>query len=150
MTIIKVNNCMPDNNNNNCHSHSIFLIFSVEFLQWCKNSTEMTGATCGWFGRHCTCLFVFCFFRMLLISNQPTIPQGQRLLCYEWLMFFPTEEVRMLETVSTNNNLFTESFIFSDVVSQICSSPELRTWFTLMTSSEPTFIYSIRLEWRTV
>jgi len=30
--------------------------------------------------------------RMLLISNQPTIPQGQRLLCYEWLMFFPTEE----------------------------------------------------------
>jgi len=65
--------------------------------------------------------------RMLLISNQPTIPQGQRLLCYEWLMFFPTEEVRMLETVSTNNNLFTESFIFHDVISQICSSPELRT-----------------------
>lgn len=72
----------------------------------------MTSETWGWFGRHCTCFFVPCFFRMLLISNQPTIPQGQRLLCYEWLMYFPTEEVRMLETVSTNNNFFTESFIF--------------------------------------
>lgn len=30
--------------------------------------------------------------RMLLISRQPTIPQGQRLLCFEWLMYFPVEE----------------------------------------------------------
>ena len=52
----------------------------------------------------------------------------------------------MLETVSTNSNLFTESFIFSDAISQICSSPELRTRFTLATSSEATFIYSIGLE----
>jgi len=30
--------------------------------------------------------------RMLLISSQPTLPQGQRLLCFEWLMYFPTNE----------------------------------------------------------
>lgn len=30
--------------------------------------------------------------RMLLVSSQPTIPQGQRLLCFEWLMYFPTNE----------------------------------------------------------
>lgn len=30
--------------------------------------------------------------RMLLVSSQPTLAQGQRLLCFEWLMHFPTEE----------------------------------------------------------
>lgn len=30
--------------------------------------------------------------RMLLVSSQPTLPQGQRLLCFEWLMYFPTDE----------------------------------------------------------
>lgn len=30
--------------------------------------------------------------RMLLVSSQPTVPQGQRLLCFEWLMYFPTDE----------------------------------------------------------
>ncbi|XP_078357955.1 AP-5 complex subunit beta-1-like isoform X2 [Oculina patagonica] len=30
--------------------------------------------------------------RMLLVSSQPTLPQGQRLLCFEWLMYFPIDE----------------------------------------------------------
>jgi len=30
--------------------------------------------------------------RMLLVSSQPTLPQGQRLLCFEWLMYFPADE----------------------------------------------------------
>ena len=33
--------------------------------------------------------------RMLLVSSQPTLPQGQRLLCFEWLMYFPMDEVKL-------------------------------------------------------
>ena len=49
------------------------------------------------------------FRRMLLISSQPTLPQGQRLLCFEWLMYFPTNEVKLDYKVNIDCVVFSAS-----------------------------------------
>lgn len=68
--------------------------------------------------------------RMLLISSQPTLPQGQRLLCFEWLMYFPTNEVQFDWPINNDCEFFQYFLEFLwNVSSQLASWPYKSTKF---------------------